>query len=175
MIAIVFALLWVSAGGQTATQAASGPVMAATVPEYERVKDFVLRSAEQMPEEHYAFKPTLAVRSFGEIVGHVAEVQYVFCAAARNEPNPQPEKFEKTRTTKARLVEALKASFSYCDTAYSMPDARATTTVKVPDWGEQAPLSILVLNISHDSEHYGNFVTYLRLKGLVPPSSQPGK
>ena len=56
-----------------------------------------------------------------------------------------------------------------------MTDARATATVKIPDWGERAPLSILVLNISHDSEHYGNFVTYLRLKALVPPSSQPGK
>jgi len=175
VIAIVFALLWVSADGQTATQAPPGPVMAATVPEYERVRDFLLRSAEQMPEEHYAFKPTQAVRSFGEIVGHVAEVQYMFCAAARNEPNPQPEKFEKTRATKARLVDALKASFSYCDTAYKMTDARATASVKIPDWGERAPLSILVLNISHDSEHYGNFVTYLRLKGLVPPSSQPGK
>jgi uncharacterized damage-inducible protein DinB len=174
VIAIVFALLWASAGGQTATQA-PGLVMAATVPEYERVKDFLLRSAEQMPEEHYAFKPTQAVRSFGEIVGHLAEVQYMFCAAARNEPNPQPEKFEKTRPTKARLVEALRASFSYCDTAYAMTDARATATVKIPDWGERAPLSILVLNISHDSEHYGNLVTYLRLKGLVPPSSQPGK
>jgi uncharacterized damage-inducible protein DinB len=175
VIAIVFALLWGSVSVPSATQAPPGPVMAATVPEYERVKDFVLRSAAQMPEEHYAFKPTPAVRSFGQIVGHLAEVQYMFCAAARNEPNPQPEKFEKTRTTKARLVDALTASFSYCDTAYSMPDARAITTVKIPDFGEQAPLSILVLNISHNSEHYGNFVTYLRLKGLVPPSSQPGK
>jgi uncharacterized damage-inducible protein DinB len=149
--------------------------MAATIPEYERVKEYLLRSAEQMPEEQYPFKPTPEVRSFGQIVGHIAAEQYFFCAAARNEPNPQTEEFERTRTAKARLVEALRASFSYCDTAYKMTDVQATTTARIPDWGERAPLSILVLNISHDSEHYGNIVTYLRLKGFVPPSSQPGK
>ena len=175
MITLVFALLSSLGSGQTPPQGPAGPVMAATTPEYERVKEFLLRSAEQMPEEHYAFKPTPAVRSFGQIVGHVAETQYVFCAAARNEPNPQPEEFEKTRTVKARLVEALRASFEYCDWAYKMTDAQATATAKMPDWDERAPLSILVLNISHDSEHYGNIVTYLRLKNLVPPSSQPGK
>ena len=56
-----------------------------------------------------------------------------------------------------------------------MTDAQATTTVRIPNWGERAPLSILILNIAHDNEHYGNVVTYLRLKNLVPPSSQPGK
>ena len=175
MITIVFALLSSLGSGQPPPQPPAGPVMAATIPEYERVREFLLRSAEQMPDEHYAFKPTPAVRSFGQIVGHVAETQYVFCAAARNEPNPQPEEFEKTRTAKARLVEALRASFEYCDSAYKMTDARATATAKIPDWGARTPLSILVLNISHDSEHYGNIVTYLRLKNLVPPSSQPGK
>jgi uncharacterized damage-inducible protein DinB len=153
----------------------AGPVMAATIPEYERVKGYLLRSADLMPEEHYAFKPTAAVRSFGQLVGHVAATQYVFCAAARNEPNPQQEEFEETRSAKARLVEALRASFEYCDAAYRMTDVRATAMAKIPNWGERAPLSILVLNIAHDNEHYGNIVTYLRLRNLVPPSSQPGK
>ena len=176
MITIVFALLLALAGsGPSARQAPAGPVMAATIPEYERMKEYLLRSAEQMPEEHYAFKPTPVVRSFGQVVGHVASTQYVFCAAARNEPNPQTEEFEKTRTAKARLVEALRASFEYCDSAYKMTDTQATAVSKIPNWGERAPLSILVLNISHDSEHYGNIVTYLRLKNLVPPSSQPAK
>jgi uncharacterized damage-inducible protein DinB len=154
---------------------AAGPVMTATLPEYERVKDYLLRSAEQMPEEHYTFKPATAVRSFGELIGHVAETQFMFCAAARSEPNPQPEAFEKTRTAKAGLVTALRASFEYCDSAFKMTDSQATQTLKIPNWGERAPLSILILNIAHDNEHYGNVVTYLRLKGLVPPSSQPRK
>jgi uncharacterized damage-inducible protein DinB len=175
VITVVFALLSVLGSARSPLQAPAGPVMAATIPEYERVKEYLLRSAEQMPEEHYAFKPTPAVRSFGQIVGHVAATQYVFCAAARNEPNPQPEEFEKTRTAKVRLVEALRSSFEYCDSAYKMTDAQATAMAKIPNWGERAPLSILLLNISHDSEHYGNIVTYLRLRNLVPPSSQPGK
>jgi uncharacterized damage-inducible protein DinB len=175
VITIVFALLGALGGGQPSPQAPAGPVMAATIPEYERVKEYLLRSAEQMPEEHYAHKPAPAVRSFGQIVGHVAATQYVFCAAARNEPNPQKEDFEKTRTAKVRLVEALRASFEYCDSAYKMSDVQATAPAKIPNWGERAPLSILILNIAHDNEHYGNIVTYLRLQNLVPPSSQPGK
>lgn len=175
MVTILLAVLGTLGSGPPRPQAPVGPVMAATVPEYERVKEYLLRSAEQMPEEQYAFKPTPAVRSFGQLVGHVASTQYVFCSAARNEPNPQPEDFEKTRTAKAGLVAVLRASFDYCDAAFKMTDTEATATVKIPNWGERAPLSILVLNIAHDNEHYGNVVTYLRLKGLVPPSSQPGK
>lgn len=178
MITILLAVLSALSAlgnGPPPSQAPAGPVMAATIPEYDRVKEYLLRSAEQMPEEHYAFKPTPAVRSFGQLLGHVAATQYVFCAAARNEPNPQHEEFEKTRTAKAGLVAALRASFEYCDSAFKMTDAQATATVKIPNWGERAPLSILVLNIAHDNEHYGNVVTYLRLKSLVPPSSQPGK
>jgi uncharacterized damage-inducible protein DinB len=175
VITILLAVLSALGNGPSPHQAPAGPVMAATIPEYDRVKGYLLRSAEQMPEEHYAFKPTAAVRSFGQLVGHVAATQYVFCAAARNEPNPQQEEFEKTRTAKAGLVAALRASFEYCDSAFKMTDTQATATVKIPNWGERAPLSILVLNIAHDNEHYGNVVTYLRLKGLVPPSSQPGK
>jgi uncharacterized damage-inducible protein DinB len=175
VLTILLAVLSALGDGLPPPQVPAGPVMAATIPEYERVKGYLLRSAEQMPEEHYAFKPTPVIRSFGQLVGHVAATQYVFCAAARNEPNPRPEAFEKTRTAKAALVAALRASFEYCDSAFKMTDAQAITTVKIPNWGEQAPLSILVLNIAHDNEHYGNVVTYLRLKGLVPPSSQPGK
>ncbi len=172
---ILLAVLGTLGSGPPRAQASIGPVMSATAPEYERVKEYLLRSAEQMPEEHYAFKPTPVVRSFGQLVGHVAATQFVFCAAARNEPNPQPEDFEKTRATKAGLVAILRASFDYCDSAFRMTDSQATATVTIPNWGARAPLSILVLNIAHDNEHYGNVVTYFRLKGLVPPSSQPGK
>jgi uncharacterized damage-inducible protein DinB len=175
VISIALAIFSALGTGALPPQPSTGPVMAATIPEYERVKEYLLRSAEQMPDEHYAFKPTPAVRSFGELLGHIATTQYVFCAAARNEPNPQTEEFEKTRTAKAGLVAALRASFEYCDSAFKMTDAQVTATLKIPDWGERAPLSILILNIGHDNEHYGNVVTYLRLKNLVPPSSQPGK
>lgn len=175
MITILLVVLSAIGSGPLTPQAPAAPVMAATIPEYERVKEYLLLSAEQMPEEHYAFKPTPSVRSFGQLLGHVAATQFVFCAAARNEPNPQPEEFEKTRTAKAALMAALRASFEYCDAAFKMTDAQATATIKIQNWGERAPLSILVLNIAHDNEHYGNVVTYLRLKSLIPPSSQPRK
>ena len=101
--------------------------------------------------------------------------QFVFCAAAQNQKNPQVADIEKTHTAKTALVDALRASFGYCDSAYAMTDAQALGTIGLPDWGKQSPLSVLILNIAHNNEHYGNVVTYLRLRGLVPPSSQPAR
>ena len=91
---------------------------------YGRVKDILLRSAEKVPEENYNFKPTDAVRSFGQIVGHVADAQYLFCSIELGEKNPAP-KIEQSKTSKADLVAALKDAFAYCDKAYdTMTDAR---------------------------------------------------
>jgi hypothetical protein len=83
------------------------------------------------------------------------------------------------------MGEAVRASFKYCDRAYAMSDAQATKWQAIKGWGERAPLSILILkslpafssklDIGHNNEHYGNIVTYMRMKGLVPPSSQPSK
>src|SRR3989454_12120406 len=74
---------------------------------YGRVKTILVSSAEKMPEENYNFKPTDAVRSYGQIVGHVADAQYTFCSIALGEKNPGL-KIEQTKTTKADLVAALK-------------------------------------------------------------------
>ena len=138
---------------------------------YARTKDYVLRSAEKMPEENYKFKPTEAVRSYGQIVGHVADAQYIFCSIALGEKNPAPN-IEKTKTSKADLIAALKEGFAYCDKAYdSMTDASATQMVKL--FGGDAPkFAALEVNNMHNLEHYGNLVTYMRLKNIVPPSSE---
>lgn len=146
--------------------------VAAVKPLYDRLKDLYVKSAELMPEEHYGFKPTPEVRSYGEILGHVANENYIFCAAAKGEDNPNKADFEKT-TGKAALVVAIKESFAYCDPAYGMPDMRAMQEVTF--FGQKGSrLWVLTFNYGHDSEHYGNIVTYLRMKGLVPPSSQGG-
>ena len=139
---------------------------------YGRVKDILLRSAEKVPEENYNFKPTDAVRSFGQIVGHVADAQYLFCSIELGEKNPAP-KIEQSKTSKADLVAALKDAFAYCDKAYdSMTDASATQMVKL--FGNDAPkLDVLTVNNMHNMEHYGNLVTYMRLKNIVPPTSEP--
>jgi len=135
------------------------------------MKDLLLRSAEKMPEENYSFKPVDTVRSYGQIVGHLADAQYLFCSAASGDKNPGL-KIEQTKTSKADLVAALKDSFAYCDKAYDgMTDAAGSQMVKFFD-RDMPKLGVLEINNMHDYEHYGNLVTYLRLKGIVPPSSE---
>jgi uncharacterized damage-inducible protein DinB len=138
---------------------------------YARVKDVLMKSAEKMPEENYSFKPVETVRSYGQIVGHVADAQYAFCSIALGEKNPALD-IEHTKTSKADLIAALNTAFAYCDKAYDgMTDATAVQTVKL--FGSDAPrLSALTVNNMHDLEHYGNLVTYMRLKNIVPPSSE---
>ena len=138
---------------------------------YARMKTILVSSAEKMPEENYTFKPTESVRSYGQIVGHVADAQYNFCALALGETNPGL-KIEETKTTKADLVAALKGALAYCDKAYDgMTDAAGTQTVKL--FGMDMPkFGVLNINNAHDMEHYGNLVTYMRLKNIVPPTTE---
>ena len=149
-----------------------GGGIAAVQPLYNRLKDLYVRAAEAMPEEQYGFKPVPEVRSFREVLGHVANENYLFCAGAKSEENPNKADFEKT-TSKAAMVQAIKESFAYCDPAYQMEEMKAMEEVTFfRQTGSR--LWVLTYNLTHDSEHYGNVVTYLRMKGIVPPSSQGG-
>lgn len=140
---------------------------------YGRLQGVLLRSADKMPEENYGFKPTDAVRSYGQVLGHIADAQYSFCSTALGEERPAV-KIEQTKTSKADLTAALKDAFAYCDKAYGgMTDASAGQVVKM--FGSDAPkLGVLIVNTSHLMEHYGNLVTYMRMKDVVPPTSEPG-
>jgi uncharacterized damage-inducible protein DinB len=141
-------------------------------PLYERLRDLYIKSADVMPEADYAFRPTEKVRTFGEVLGHVANENFLFCANALGVDNPNKADFEKVG--KAALLEGLKSSFVYCDRAYRMDEMKAMEeTTFFGDKGTR--LWVLIFNATHDSEHYGNIVTYLRMKGLVPPSSQGGQ
>ncbi len=165
--AMVLSVL-MAGGGFTAF--AQNPVSGGQKFLYNMVKNNIIRAAEKMPEEHYAFKPTADVRSFGQLIGHVADAQYLFCSPVLGKKNPAPG-IEKSKTSKADLVQALKDAFVYCDAAYDgLTDAEAGVMVKF--FGEQAKATVLSFNTAHDNEHYGNMVTYLRMKGLVPPSSE---
>ena len=136
------------------------------------IKEILRRSAEKMPEENYSFKPTDAVRSYGQIIGHVADAQYSFCSTVLGEKNPAP-KVEQTRTSKADLIAALKDAFAYCDRAYDgLTDASAVQLVKLMG-GDTPKLGALAINNLHTIQHYGNLVTYMRMKNIVPPSSDP--
>ena len=138
---------------------------------YRMLKAVMLRSAEKMPEESYGFKPTEAVRSFGQIVGDVAESQYLFCSEVLGEKNPAPG--EKSKPSKADRIAALKSAFAYCDKAYEgMTDASAPEMLK--HMGLDMPrLGVLTANNLHIVEHYGYIAVYLRMKNIVPPTNEP--
>jgi uncharacterized damage-inducible protein DinB len=140
---------------------------------YGAVKNILLHSSEKMPEENYNFKPTDAVRSYGQIVGHLTDAQYMFCSIELGEKNPDL-KIEQTKSSKVDLIAALKGAFGYCDKAYeSMTEASAPQMAKF--FGNDMPkLGVLTASNMHDLEHYGNLVTYMRPKNVVPPTSEPG-
>jgi len=155
-----------------AAVAQANPLMANNKFMNKAVQKILLSSAENMPEENYGFKPVETVRGFGQIVGHVADSQYHFCSIVLGEKDPGL-KIEKTKTSKADLIVALKGAFSYCDKAYDgLTDVSATQTVKFMG-GDTPKLGVLNINQMHTMEHYGNLVTYMRMKNLVPPTSDP--
>lgn len=152
-------------------QPPDNPFSAVNKRSYERTKGILLHSAEKMPDENYSFKPSDTVRTYGQIIGHLADAQYLFCSTASGEKNPDL-KIEKTKNSKADLVAALKEGFAYCDKVYDgMTDVTAAQSVKF--FGNDVPkFAVLSVNIGHNMEHYGNLVTYMRIKGIVPPTSE---
>jgi uncharacterized damage-inducible protein DinB len=170
-VLVALAAASVTVFAQEPQAAPANPISASEKGFYTIVSGEVIAAAEKMPEENYSFKPTLDVRSFGQLVGHVADAQYGFCSEAIGESNSM-KAIEKTKTSKADLVTALKDSVAYCNKVYaSMTDAQGSQMVKVMNY-DLARLSVLSVNTAHTYEHYGNMVTYLRLKGIVPPSSE---
>src|SRR5579871_6791042 len=140
---------------------------------YRSVRSNLLQSANVMPEASYSFRPTPDVRSFAELVGHVTNTQYSFCAPVIGGKPPELTNFELEKS-KPVLVQALQDALSYCDAAYdSATDATLGDPVSFQGL-MTTKLHMLTYNIAHDNEHYGNIVTYLRLKGLVPPSTAKG-
>jgi uncharacterized damage-inducible protein DinB len=145
---------------------------------FQSVKQNLTESAQQASVEVYAFKPTPQVRSFGQIIGHVADAHYFFCSSAKGEASPNKVEIEKTVTTKEALVKALADSFAYCDAAFAAAtDAKLAEMRKAPPFmgGQSSAAGFLAFAVAHDNEHYGNIVTYLRLKGIVPPSTARGQ
>jgi uncharacterized damage-inducible protein DinB len=133
----------------------------------------IVESAAQMPEADYNFKPVETVRTFGQVLAHVADSNYFYCARSQGEAPPVPDgTLEKTATTKAAIVKALGESVAYCDAVYaSLTVASVADVVKVGN--NQIPrVQPLFSNASHNVEHYGNLVTYFRIKKMVPPSTK---
>jgi len=141
---------------------------------WESVRDYITEAANEVPESMYSFRPTPEVRTFGQLIGHLAGTHHVFCATALGDKVPDEDAVEKTATTKAALVAALKASNDYCARAYKLTDATAAGMIEL--FGQKrSRVYALLENAAHDNEHYGNIVTYMRINKMVPPSSKPSK
>ena len=150
----VTAAVLVAAAFAVAPLAAQGgdPMTKATKATFDGVKGYITKAAEQMSEENYAFKPTPEVRSFGQLIGHIADADYMICGGAAGE-KPAAGGVEKSATTKAALQKGLAESFAYCDKIYAgMTDAKGLEMVSF--FGNQQPkLAVLGFNTSHDYEH----------------------
>lgn len=165
-------VLYAQQAPQAAPAAPANPITASEKGIYSFISNAAVGAAQKMSEENYAFKPTPDVRSFGQLVGHVADANFMFCSKAAGEDNPSKGSIEKTKTSKADLVAALKDAVAYCGKTFdSMTDTKGSETVEMFGF-HLAKLSVLSLNSAHTDEHYGNMVTYLRLKGIVPPTSE---
>ena len=133
-------------------------------------------AAESMSADEYAFRPTPQVRTFGQIIGHVIDANFFFCAQAAGEKSPATADYEEI-VDKAALVKALNDSLDYCDRVYAATtDAnfiQAMQIAHVIGKGSTNTVrgAVLMYNIAHNNEHYGNLAVYMRLKGHVPPST----
>jgi uncharacterized damage-inducible protein DinB len=152
--------------------APANPAGAGMAAVYSNIQGTLAKAAEKMPEENYSFKPTPEVRSFGQIVGHVADAQNMICKMAMGEQAAYSPDVEKGKTSKADLVAALKESSERCAKVFQQSNDDLAKPVKLfgMDMNRYAAATVVV---GHAFEHYGNLVTYMRIKGIVPPTSEP--
>lgn len=138
---------------------------------YDMTVTNIMKTAEMLDEDIYAYQPTDEVRTTGQILAHVANAQFGFCSTAAGEDNPSQMNYEETATTKADIIAALKAGFEYCNDVYgNMTDAEGAE-MRTIFGNEMAASAVMAFNLAHNYEHYGNLVTYMRINGIVPPSS----
>jgi len=131
----------------------------------------IMETAMMLDEDLYAYQPTEDVRTTGELLAHIANAQFLFCSIAAGADNPSEVNFEETATMKDDIIAALESGFDYCAGVYEgMTDETGAEMATVFGM-EMARSAILAFNSTHNYEHYGNLVTYMRINGIVPPSS----
>jgi hypothetical protein len=163
---VLLAACGLTALAQQSTPAS--PFAAEAKKDYAAVKNNLMKAADAMPEEGYAFKATPDVRTFGALVAHVAETQSWACGTLLGSTS----KPAKPGNTKAEAVAALKEAFVTCDSAYDAVTADNQTEIAGTGLLKRSRLAALFLNNEHNNETYGTMSVYLRLKGIVPPSSE---
>jgi uncharacterized damage-inducible protein DinB len=170
-MALVLGMVLTTATLSAQSNGGVAPHVAILKAQAETIRSLVLRTAEKVPENLYEFKPTPEVRSLGALIGHIADGNNLLCGVAGGD-TAAPSQVNEKKTTRADLVAALNASYAACDKVFAATtDANAATPVEF--FGQkQTRLGILAFTNSHMWEHYGNLVTYMRLKNIVPPSSE---
>src|SRR5947207_7168459 len=170
---LILAALLVATPAVSFAQGAN-PLTANVKIQLNAITGFVVRSAEKVPEDLYSFRATPEVRSMAELFGHVADALFGMCSTAAGSKPPRTG-IEKAVTAKTALIAALKEGVGYCNTVIDgMTDQKGAETVPFY-FGPTPRLSVLYFSVTHTYEHYGNLVTYMRLKNIVPPSSEPTK
>ena len=181
MLAFVFAYVTLPSASAQATDAGYAdelsPSLAGTAKAmHAKIRRDLAEAAENMPAYEYAFRPTPQVRTFGQIIGHVTDANFFFCSQAAGEKSPATADYEQF-TDKAVLVKALNDSLAYCDRVYAATtDASFIQPMQIANvigMGSTNTVrgAVLMYNITHNNEHYGNLAVYMRLKGHVPPST----
>jgi len=153
---------------------AADPLTASSHDLFTQISGLILRSADKIPENLWSYQPTPEVRTVGQLFAHIADASNHICAAAVD-GKASTVSVEKTAKTRAEIVAALKAEFAGCEADYAkMTHASALQTIDVAG-AKRTRISEMDYEVAHTWEHYGNLVTYMRMKGIVPPSSEPAK
>jgi uncharacterized damage-inducible protein DinB len=183
-IAVAFGILTVmpAAAQQQGQGAQAPPTVAAFLRQlYMGSQRNIVGSANKVPEDLYGLRPgpQMEVRTFGQHLAHVATYQFLWCSQAKGEKNPNAGRnLEKELTAKAEIMKAVTDSFAYCDAVYNaLTDASGAEVITITQENgqvQQRPrMGLLMLNVAHNNELYGNLVTTMRMKSIVPPSSEP--
>src|SRR5688572_8387249 len=141
--------------------------------------NYLMMAARMMPESAYGFRPTPELRTFGEQINHATAAQYSFCNQAGMPPGVErrPAPALRQVTAKADIIKALDDSVAYCDRVLAAASEAWLMEIAPRLGGASSGLidgiraHAFMYNNVHDAEDYGTVTVYLRLQGLVPPSS----
>ena len=181
-LTVMVAIPVMAQGGSTPQQApATNPLASYLKGAFKTNASYLVKSAQEFPDDKYTVKlgTQPETRTFAALIGHVIRANYFYCSVAKGEANPQTKNYEKNPGTKAEMAAAMQAAIDYCTPLYSaltdVNGMQMVTPPAAPGRGPARPqprVSILVRNMAHNNEEYGNIVGYFRSNNLVPPSSE---
>jgi uncharacterized damage-inducible protein DinB len=171
--AALAALVVTSSSTALRAEQATDPTIASVKTTYDVVKGYITKAAAQIPADKYSYQPTKDVRTIAALFGHIANASTLICNTSSGMGGAPTSDAEKL-TAKADVVKALAAGFAACDHAFQMISAKNANETVTLFGMTHSRIGGMAFNTAHNFEHYGNIVTYMRMNGLVPPSSGGG-